>query len=149
MLGNLNRAQIDQLLYSNLFGRIGCHADGKMYIVPITYAFDGQYIIGHTIEGLKVKMMRMNPSICFQVDNIQDLKNWQSAIIWGTYEELKNAKGEEALQKLVTRLTPFSIGQTSRPVHGLDADSEINNVTTKPVIFSISIDEVSGKFEKN
>lgn len=41
MLGTLTRAQIDGLLQQSTVGRIGVHADGKTYVVPVTYVYDG------------------------------------------------------------------------------------------------------------
>jgi nitroimidazol reductase NimA-like FMN-containing flavoprotein (pyridoxamine 5'-phosphate oxidase superfamily) len=68
-------------------GRLGCSTDGKMYIVPVTFVYDGTYIYAHSKEGLKIKMMRNNPSVCFEVDIIDNLTNWRSVILWGEYEE--------------------------------------------------------------
>lgn len=48
MLGMLNDAQIENVLQSLVIGRIGCHANGRTYVVPVTYAYDGKYIYGHT-----------------------------------------------------------------------------------------------------
>ena len=39
MLGTLVPTQIDEVLKHGLLGRIGCSADGKSYIVPISYAW--------------------------------------------------------------------------------------------------------------
>ena len=53
MLGELNELQIDHLLLSQFVGRIGCTNNKNPYIVPVTYVYDGKYIIGQTKEGLK------------------------------------------------------------------------------------------------
>src|SRR5207249_11652316 len=90
-IGELDSNQIDHLLQTEVVGRLGCHADGKTYIVPITYVYDGGYVYGHTIEGTKTRMMRANPEVCFEVDHIDDLTNWQSVIAWGSFEELYDA----------------------------------------------------------
>jgi nitroimidazol reductase NimA-like FMN-containing flavoprotein (pyridoxamine 5'-phosphate oxidase superfamily) len=84
MLGELDDRQIDHLLRSETVGRIGCHANGQTYIVPLTYVYDGQYLYGHTGAGMKVQMMRANPKVCFEVERMQDMANWQSVIVWGT-----------------------------------------------------------------
>ena len=57
-------------------------------MVPIAYAYHEGTIAGHSGLGPKVEMMRENPNICFEVDRIESLGNWQSVIAWGTYEEL-------------------------------------------------------------
>jgi nitroimidazol reductase NimA-like FMN-containing flavoprotein (pyridoxamine 5'-phosphate oxidase superfamily) len=36
MLGTLNARQIDQVLRSELVGRLGCSANGKVYVTPIS-----------------------------------------------------------------------------------------------------------------
>lgn len=54
----LFRKQIEHVLHSLIIGRIGCHTDNRTYVVPVTYAYNGKYICGHTKEGLKINMMR-------------------------------------------------------------------------------------------
>ena len=98
MLGELNRAEIEQTLRTQAVGRIGCHANARTYVVPITYVYHGQAgIYFHSLDGLKIQMMRANPSVCFEVDVVYDLANWQSVIAWGRFEELT---GEAAAKGL-------------------------------------------------
>ena len=78
MLGTLIPIQIDKVLKEGLLGRIGCSGEGKTYVVPISYAYDGNFIYCHTHEGLKTKMMRENPNICFEVEEMKDMANWKS-----------------------------------------------------------------------
>ncbi len=44
MLGELNEAQVDRVLRSEVIGRLGYHAQSRTYIVPITYAYEGDCI---------------------------------------------------------------------------------------------------------
>lgn len=149
MLGKLNRSQIDNLLQSEVVGRIGCHADGKTYIVPITYVYDSEYILCHTADGMKTQMMQANRQVCFQVDKIDNMANWRSAIIWGTYEELKGEAAEEALLKLVNRVHPLMSSETSMPTHGLDRPHGSFTPDSRMVVFQIKVEEASGRFEKS
>lgn len=89
MLGNLNTKQIEELLSSSFIGRIGCTSDGKTYIVPITYFYENNFPICHTRNGLKVEMMRKNPNVCFEIDKMENMSNWQSVIVQGVYDELE------------------------------------------------------------
>src|SRR5690348_6972714 len=61
----LSEAQIEEVLRSEVIGRIGCYADGKIYVAPIAYVYDGEAIYAHTGEGLKLRMLRTNPQVCF------------------------------------------------------------------------------------
>lgn len=70
MLGELNTEQIELLLKSEVIGRIGCCADNKVYVVPVTYAYDGTHVYAHSKEGMKIRMMRKSPEVCFEVDQM-------------------------------------------------------------------------------
>jgi uncharacterized protein len=146
MLGTLNKTQIDNLLNGQMIGRVGCYANEKVYVVPITYAYDGDYIYGHTIEGMKILMMRRNPDICFQVDKIENMAHWRSAILWGKYEELESKDADDALQFFINRVQPLMSSETNRPKHGLDRKG-IRNLK-KTVVFRIKIEEIAGRYEK-
>lgn len=149
MLGDLNQEQIKNLLTSQMIGRLGCHADDKTYVVPVTYAYDKEYLYMHTQEGMKINMMRKNPKVCVEVDHVDNMANWQSAVVWGNYEELKGKEAEHALQALVNRVMPLVTSQTSRPRYSLDRPHAAINPKMKTVVFRIKVTEATGRFEKS
>jgi nitroimidazol reductase NimA-like FMN-containing flavoprotein (pyridoxamine 5'-phosphate oxidase superfamily) len=148
MIGFMNREQIDHLLRCELVGRIGCASENMVYVVPITYVFEDNCIYGHTTAGMKIDMMRQNPNVCFEVDHVDNLANWQSVIAWGTFYELEGKEAEEGLQKLTNRIHPLVTSETSVPKHGLDRPHALINPHIEVVVFKIEIAEVTGKFEK-
>lgn len=147
MLGTLPPAQIEDLLKGQLVGRIACHADGETYVVPISYAYDGTYIYCHTQEGKKVRMMRTNPKVCFEVDDTKDTANWQSVVVQGIYQELKGGELRSmAIENLLSRYLPVLSSITTHlgehwPFHPTDT-REIQGI-----VFRIAIKEKSGRFE--
>src|ERR1700712_5959754 len=119
MLGELNERQIETLLKELPVGRIGCHADGITYIVPVNYVYDGANIYAHSAKGMKIDMMRKNPEVCFQVDAITDLQNWESVICWGKFEEITDMlEREKAMQKIINKTMPLMCGEDAHPSHG-------------------------------
>jgi len=104
MLGELNQEQVEQVLTSEVIGRLGCHTDGHTYVVPITYAYDGASIYGHSGKGRKIRMMRENQAVCFEVDHLDDMRNWRGVIGQGTYEELHGAAAGRAMHLLIDRV---------------------------------------------
>ena len=107
MFNTLSNKRIIDLVSNTVIGRLGCQADGKMYVVPISYAYDGDYIYARTFEGMKLTMMRKNPNVCFQVDKIENMSDWESVIIWGTFEELTDTKErEKGLKILLSKIPP-------------------------------------------
>jgi uncharacterized protein len=114
MIGVLDAKEIEEVLYHQMVGRIDCHANDITYVVPISYSYDGRYIYGHAREGLKIDLMRLNPSVCFQVDDMKDMANWKSVIGWGEYQELGDEEDRiKALQKLVGRILPLASSETT------------------------------------
>lgn len=151
MLGELGSDQIEQILGSEVVGRIGCHDAGRPYVVPVTYVYDGVAVYGHSTEGQKLHMMRTNPFVCFEVEQIDDLANWRSVIAWGVFEELAGKDEQRALQLLVNRLTPLlPIGATAHPESARRvAEGHAHEaVGQTPVLYRIMLREKTGRFEK-
>lgn len=148
MLGKLNDTQIRNVLSSQVLGRLACTDGLRPYIVPVTYCYDGEYIYGQTCEGVKLNMLRKNPKVCFEADMMTDMTNWQSVLVFGEFEELKNEEAEKAREILFSRV--FSL-MTSSTLHGhehADTGNVDDSNRIKPVMYRIVIRELSGRFEK-
>lgn len=148
MLRELNDNQIEALLKDQLIGRIGCHAAGVTYIVPVNYVYDGTDIYCHSAKGMKIEMMRENPLVCFEVDNVKDITNWQSVIAWGKFEEITEMdEKQKVLQKLTDRITPYIMDDSITREHGfVDEEGDIGT-TVELIIYKIIVDKKTGRFE--
>ncbi|MBL7740773.1 MAG: pyridoxamine 5'-phosphate oxidase family protein [Chitinophagaceae bacterium] len=148
MLGLLNKYEIEEVLANHYVGHLGCHADGVTYVVPVSYAYHDNCVYGHTEEGKKIWMMRKNPGVCFQVEDMQDMANWKSVIAWGKYEELTEPElRSQALVKLMDRRLPYVASRTAR----LSPDwpfspGDLNKI--KGIVYRITLEEKTGRFEK-
>ena len=148
MTGKLDPDQIRNLLTSQVLGRLACCNGVQPYIVPVTYAYDGKYIFGQTNEGMKLEILRKNPKVCFEVDSMINMANWQSVLVFGEFEELKNEESEIAREILFGRV--FSL-MTSSTVHQHqhEVDSVPDDSTrVKYVMYRIKINSVTGRYEK-
>lgn len=102
---DLGEEQIERVLYDNVIGHMGCHANETTYVIPICYAYDGIYIYGRTYEGLKLQLLRKNPNVCFQIESIESMIRWKSVICWGVFEELTDdEKRNRAIDVLQNRI---------------------------------------------
>jgi hypothetical protein len=147
MLGKLTETQINNLLTRQAVGRIGYHDGTKNYITPVTYVFDGKYIYGQTNNGLKLNIMRINPSVCFEVDAMSGISNWESVIIWGEFEELQDEEGFQARKFLYNNILDL---MTEKSVHLHEHGSyqladDSNRI--KEFMYRIRITEKEGRFE--
>ncbi len=149
MLGELDELQIDHFLLARTIGRLAC-TNGKIpYIVPITYVYDGKDIIAQSKEGMKLDMMRKNPNVCFEVDAMSNMVNWQSVIITGTFYELKGEAAKKARDYLFNNMWPYLTSATVHPhEHNASLSSVDDTNRIKPVMFRIKIKEKTGRFEK-
>ena len=150
MLGELSETQIESLLKQQVTGRIACHAEGTTYIVPVNYVYDGTYIYGHSSIGKKIDMMRKNPEICFEVDDIKSVFRWQSVIAWGRFEEITDGNEiEQVMQRLIHRIMPLSDNPTDHPSHGIaESDSDIGT-NVELIVYRIKVSKKTGRFEQS
>lgn len=146
----LDDQQIDQVLHAEVLGRIGCHADGKTYVVPVIYAYDGSSIYGHTNEGMKLRMLRTNPEVCFEVEHLESLTSWQSVIAWGRFEELRGEAADHAERLIVEHMRPHLADKIDQSL-GQPAASEGASaalVEQRAIVYRIAVRERTGRYER-
>ena len=149
MLGTLNEKEIDDLLRHNIIARIGCRYNESVYIVPVSYAYDNNCVIVHTVEGMKVDLMRTHPAVCFEVDNIENMGNWKSVIAWGNFREITDpVERQSAIKKLYKRSFPDIVSEkvklhTRWPFQPDDKD------VIKGIVFKIQLHKKTGRFERS
>ena len=103
-------AEMHTLLQRASFGHLGCARDGRPYVVPMNYAYDGKELYFFTTEGMKTQFIEANPKVCLQVEEVTDSMHWRSVMVIGKAERLTNtAETGRAMQMIVERnpaLTP-------------------------------------------
>jgi len=132
----LSRAEIDDFLGSQRIARIGCHAGGETYVVPVIYAYGDGCVVTVTMEGRKITMLRENPRVCVEVDEYDtDGKgSWRSVIADGVSEELRGDEIEPALALLRERFARAA-GRSAPP----------RPLGPGVVVLRIRLEDVSGR----
>jgi len=138
-VGKLPAAAAIALLDASSLGRLGCIANGRPYVVPVYYFFDGQDIYIHSLPGLKIEALRSNPAACLQVDQIRDAYHWRSVVATGIYEEIgpDDQEREKILARLYQRLPHLS------PV-----ESRSESPGGELILFRLRIEEITGVGEE-
>jgi len=128
--------EIDEFLRGQRIARLGCHADGTTYVVPLVYAYEDGAIVAVTTDGRKTAMLRENPRVCVEVDEYDtDGKgSWKSVIAHGTSEELTGAAIEPALALMRERFARTA-GRAAEP----------RPLGPGAVVLRIRLDEISGR----
>ena len=97
--------EIEEFLLGQRIARLGCHAGGETYVVPVIYAYGDGAIVTVTQEGRKVAMLRENPRVCVEIDeyDTDGRGSWRSVIAYGAAEELAGDDTQAALALLRER----------------------------------------------
>lgn len=136
-VGILTPSDIRAVLENGQTGHLGCWANGEGYIVPVTYALADGWIYGHTRMGKKVEMMRINPEVCLQVEDMRSRTEWKSVIVWGRFQELKDDRAAEAMRFLILKLG----GQAS------SLESDFADMLEGSILYGIEISKTTGRWE--
>ena len=140
MLGELDVAEIEGVLQRGQIGRIGVAGDGRMYIFPITYGYDGGSVYGVSHYGLKVRLMRKNPEVCIEVEEIESPARWRTVIAHGRFEELTGEADRDAALAAIVSQGPTPAPPSLAPY--IDGVEQI-------IAFRIRIGEKTGRYEQD
>ena len=132
----LSGREIDEFLRGQRIARLGCHADGVTYVVPLIYAYEDEAVVAVTTEGRKTAMLRENPRVCVEVDEYDSAGkgSWRSVIAHGSYEELRGDAIEPALALMRERFARTA-GRAAEP----------RALGPGVVVLRIHLEEVSGR----
>lgn len=134
----LNQSESWAVIKAGRIGRLGCIDHEQPYVVPINYLVADGRIYSHSRPGRKIDALRRHGRACLQVDQIQNDFHWQSAIAFGTYEEVDDdLKRTEVLRQLVDRFPKLT------PVES-DLAQECK---WEVIVFCLRVDQVTGMAE--
>jgi nitroimidazol reductase NimA-like FMN-containing flavoprotein (pyridoxamine 5'-phosphate oxidase superfamily) len=141
-----DQAAIEAILHRAGVGRLGLAVDNAPYIVPLNYVYHQEAIYFHCAdEGRKIDMLRVNPRVCFEVDEhygtVRSNKpaphstHYASVIVFGQARIVDDPQQKfEVLQALLDKYAP---GRHYRPLR--------LNEAQKVTVVEISIEAMTGK----
>jgi hypothetical protein len=103
---DMSPAEMHALLQRESFGHLGCARDGRPYVVPMHYAYDGKDLYFFTTEGMKTQYIQANPQVCLQIEEVTDTMNWRSVMVVGRANELTSKDEMQRAMKLITERNP-------------------------------------------
>src|SRR5215210_6414302 len=77
------------------FGHLGCAREGRPYVVPMHYAYDGECLYLFTTEGTKTSFIEANREVCMQVEEVESPSRWQSVMVTGQAERIIQQEEKE------------------------------------------------------
>ncbi len=125
----LSREEASGLLGRLPYGRLGLAFENEAYVVPVSFAYDGEAIWFQIArEGKTTTYLQANPQACFEVDEVTEA-GWGSVICYGNVTLSDTLESKREFLKLC--------GAEPAP------DSEIEQ--TQMYICMLSLEEVTGR----
>ena len=126
---------IEELLRTAIVGRIACCAhgdvgDGRPYLVPLAYGYDGEAVYAHSGPGRKLDLMRAQPRVTFEVDHADAPDRWRSVIADGEFEEITDPSQRLRALRII-----------------YPEPAAIPDLGSQTVVFRIRLTSLSGRFE--
>jgi uncharacterized protein len=103
------------------YGHLGCAREGRPYVVPMHYAYDGECLYLFTTEGMKTDFIAANPEVCLQIEEVKDPSSWRSVMVTGRAERITRQEEKEHAMQLITATNPTltpALNQTQLDVWG-------------------------------
>jgi nitroimidazol reductase NimA-like FMN-containing flavoprotein (pyridoxamine 5'-phosphate oxidase superfamily) len=96
----MSPAEVEALLGRQGIARLGLYDAQRQrpYVVPVSYYYQDGAAYLHSAPGLKLDLLHEQPAhVCFEVDEIVDEGEWQSAVGWGRFEEIADPEERVAV----------------------------------------------------
>lgn len=127
--------EIESLLHSAIVGRIACcdhglGGDGRPYLVPLAFGYDGESVYAHSGPGRKLDLMRAEPRVTFEVDEAAAPDRWRSVIAEGEFEEIDDPAERERALRAIYR-----------------APAALPDLGQQTVVYRIRLTAKSGRYE--
>ena len=125
-------AEMHALLQRESFGHLGCARDGRPYVLPMNYTYDGKELYFFTTEGMKTQFIEANPQVCLQVEEITDSTHWRSVMVIGKADQMTKSEEMQHAMKLITERNPSltpAISSTQLDTWGRAVDIAIYRIT--------------------
>ncbi len=142
-----DKAEVERILTEAEVGRLGTSADGRPYVVPLSFAYhDGKIVIHGAKIGKKMENLARNPKVCFEVDTSEIIQSdnpcgftykYRSVIAEGTARVIEDtAEKAASLRLLVEKYAPGKASQMTE-----DRVAAFDNLA----VVEITVEEMVGK----
>lgn len=141
-LEELRDEEITTFLGTQSLGVLGLPAEGAPYLVPLSYAFDGEstlyftYVLGE--QSRKERLTDAADRARFLVYSADTIFNWESVLLEGTFDSVPPSEWDDIAEILDDAWRPeiFTTASTSRNVtiyeFTIEASSGIRHTGLSP-----------------
>jgi len=137
-------ATIEAIIREAQVCRLAMVDQDKPYVVPLSFGYDGSHIYFHSaLEGRKIELLRKNPHVCFEFDQVIKLIKHKEACEWGISFKSVIGEGRAFLVEDLTEKTHalgVIMAQYSKRAFEFSKSS-----LEKTAVIKVVIDQITGK----
>jgi hypothetical protein len=139
-----DRRDIDDIIGRCRVCRLGLCDEGRPYIVPLSFGYDGSALYFHAAgEGRKIDILKKNNQVCFELDILHDIVSGDQICRWGmAYESVIGFGAAEVLHDLESKRRALACIVRRYGSEETDFPGPMLAGTT---VIRVRIEEVSGK----
>jgi nitroimidazol reductase NimA-like FMN-containing flavoprotein (pyridoxamine 5'-phosphate oxidase superfamily) len=142
----VDRETIDSIIARSKVCRLGLIVDGRPYVIPLSFGYDGTAVFFHTaMAGKKVAGLQERNQVCIEFDIPGDLVTspeacrwsmaYESVIAYGTVEVLESVAEKRSALMTIMRHYAEDARDWSFPA----------SVVDKTLVLRVPLHEVTGK----
>lgn len=106
-INEMTPAEMCELMMRESFGHLGCAVEGRPYIFPMYYAYNGKELYFFTTEGIRTTL-NGNSQVCLQIEEIHDGVSWRSVIVTGRALRLTDHHEIDEAKTQIAAKNPFA-----------------------------------------
>jgi len=139
-----SKEEIEEILKQSQVCRLAMVDEDKPYIVPMNFGYrDGCLFFHCAKQGRKLDLIKKNPHICFEVDQVVRLKKAQKACDWGIeYKSVIGTGKAVLLDDVNDKKNALHIIMSQYSDRSFDYPDEM---LEKTIVIKVVIDEMTGK----
>jgi nitroimidazol reductase NimA-like FMN-containing flavoprotein (pyridoxamine 5'-phosphate oxidase superfamily) len=147
MMGTLNTQQIENILQSQSICRLACTNGEEPYVVPLSYYYDGKYLYFQSLKGKKIEWMNKHPKVAIEVSIIRGIREYQSVLLTGEFEQLNGNVKDEARKKMHEEIYSLMSRSRIHPFGHNVLSEDVEVAEEKPFLFRVKILSRTGRCE--
>ena len=136
--------EVAQILEQAQVCRLAMVDQGRPYVVPLNFGFrDGSLYFHSAPEGRKIDVLKADPHVCFEVDELVKIKKAPQACDWGvSFKSVIGTGTARMLETPAEKKTGLDIIMAHYSGRAFDYPDE---VLAKTAVIQVIIHEMTGK----
>ncbi|MBU8911580.1 MAG: pyridoxamine 5'-phosphate oxidase family protein [Desulfobacterales bacterium] len=140
----IDKKQIEQILQESNVCRLAMVDGDKPYIVPMNFGYGSGCLFFHSArQGRKIDVIKKNPNVCFELDQLIKFKKAKMACKWGAeYKSVIGSGKAHLLDDLEEKIKGLNIIMSQYSDRTFEYPDDM---LEKTLVIKVVIDKMTGK----